>query len=163
MNDFFNEQLIKKQLSNKDKITKIAIGGVGFIVCILLALIVPYIGLFLGIMALALCGYLINRFDMEYEYIITNSIFEVDYIYAKRTRKKAMEFDLKEIIAMVKLNENKEQHTFNTAKKTYDFTSRNNDEKCYKAILKHDGENVIIKIEPNDKVLEGIKRYVKIN
>ncbi len=162
MNDFFNEQLIKKQPTTKNNVKKASILVFGLAICTALTLLVPFVGLFLGIAALAVCGYLINKLDVEFEYIITNNIFEVDCIYAKRTRKKAIEFDLKDIIVMIKLNEDKEQHTFNTAKKVFDFTSGTENERCYKAVLKHDGENVIIKIEPNDKVLDGIKRYVKV-
>ncbi len=162
MNDFFYEQIVKRQVGTRENLIKFFVGFISFIACLTLTFFIPFVGLFLGIGAMAIGGYVITTFDVEYEYIVTNSIFEVDYIYAKKRRKKAIEFDLKDVIAIIKLNENKEQHTFNTAKKTLDFTSGANDDSSYKAIFKHDGENVIVKIEPNEKVLEGIKRYCKV-
>ncbi len=158
MNDFFNEQLVKRNSDSKDKIKKIIIGGLSLVGCLVLTFAIPIVGLFVGVVFLGCGGYFISMLDIEYEYIMTNDIIEIDCIYAKRKRKKVIEFNVKDIIAMVKVTENKEQHTFNTAKKTIDFTSNTNKDNGYKAIIKQE-ENIMIKFEPNEKILEAIRRY----
>ncbi len=162
LNDFFNEQIVKKQLNQKDNFKKIGLGAISLIACILSTLIIPYVGMLLGIGLLFVGTYFITMLDVEYEYVMTNSIFEVDAIYNKRRRKKLLEFDIKDVIVMTKLNENKEQHTFNTAKKTYDFSSGTNNDSCYKMVIKENNENVKIIIEPNEKIFEGMKRFCKV-
>lgn len=162
MNDIFNEQIVKKQMTSQDNYKKIGLGAISFIGCVIATLFVPYIGLFLGVGILFGGVFLISMLDVEYEYALTNNIFEVDCIYNKRRRKKKIEFDLNDIVVIAKLNENKEQHTFNTAKKTFQFVSGTNDEECYKAIVKQNGENILVTFEPNEKILEGFKRYCKV-
>ncbi len=161
MNDFFNEQLVSRKKDNKDTGKKIAIGLLSFIACLLSTLVIQVVGFIIGLAFLACGVYFISMLDIEYEYIMTNDILEIDYIYAKKRRKKGIEFNVKDIIAMKKLEDNSEQHTFNMPKKTLDFTSNAGSENVYKIIIKKDKENILIKFEPNDKILEAIKRYCR--
>ncbi len=90
--DIFVEQIVKKNLSGKDKAMKaLILAGV----CILSAacvfvfmFVLPAMGMGLLLLAGICYGgyYLMTNFDCEYEYIVTNGEIDVDKIIAKRKR-----------------------------------------------------------------------------
>ena len=105
--DSFKEQIVRKNLSQKDKMTKymLMIASVALAAaCFLLLLGSPF--MMIGVLAagLALFGgyHLTTRMDVEYEYIFTNGEVDVDKIIAQRSRKRLVTFKCSSVTAFGK-------------------------------------------------------------
>lgn len=89
--DVFVEQLVKKPSDGKSTALKILV-AFGVVVislfCLYLMLIGIFIALFLILAAIYGGIYLIQGFNAEYEYIVTNGDIDIDKIIAKRKRKR---------------------------------------------------------------------------
>ena len=81
MNDFYTEQLIKKQTSTKDLVTKAVLAAFA-IVSVLTVFIFP-VGLLIPIVVIALVWFLMTRLDVEYEYLYINGDLDIDKIMHK--------------------------------------------------------------------------------
>jgi len=104
MGDVFKEQLVAKKRTIKDYILVILIMLVAIV---LLLFVIPMLGTFsLLAVALILFGtyWLIQRFDIEYEYILTNDELDVDKIIGKSKRKKLLTVSVKEFEIMAHVN-----------------------------------------------------------
>ena len=86
MNDFYTEQLVKKQTDMKDILIK-AILVSATIVSFLIILMYP-IGLILPILMIVLDVFMFRRLNVEYEYLFLNGEVDIDKIMNKAKRKK---------------------------------------------------------------------------
>ncbi|MBR4720613.1 MAG: hypothetical protein IK057_02495 [Clostridia bacterium] len=94
--DIFREQLVVRKKNNKD----IAIiAGIIALAFVLSLVVMSFLG---SLSFLLLCGiwfgawWLVTGKNIEYEYIITSNILDIDKIMAKRSRKRMESIDLKE-------------------------------------------------------------------
>lgn len=149
--DIFFECMVKKEKRFSD-ILKIA----GILVGVLVLLLA--ITLFLGAYGFLLdCGaiyggyWLITREDIEFEYILTNSVLDVDKIMAKRSRKRILSVDLNEANSM-KIARNIPQGV-----KIIDASPRGIEDGVYMVEFSKKGERKILLFKPNEKILSGIK------
>ena len=95
MNDFYTEQLIKKQTSMKDLVTKAVLAAFA-IVSVLTVFIFP-VGLLIPIVVIALVWFLMTRLDVEYEYLYINGDLDIDKIMHKSKRKRLFSANVKEV------------------------------------------------------------------
>lgn len=105
--DTFFEQIIAVKKTGKDIAAITGIWFLAFILCFLLILFMEYIGsiaflLVAGILfgAFKLCG----RFNIEYEYIVTNGTMDIDKIISKSSRKRMLSFKLSSVSSIEKFN-----------------------------------------------------------
>ena len=83
--------------------------------------------------------FLMKKTNIEYEYILTNSILDIDAIYSKSSRKRMESIDFKNIEAFGKANE-----ASNSPAKVCDYTGNMNAENVYYIELFKNGEKKII-------------------
>lgn len=104
--DVFFEQIvpIKKSASNLA-----AIIGLWFVAILLIAFL--FLTNILGSLSLIFCfgiGYgafwLSNKFNVEFEYIITNGTLDIDKITNKSSRKRILSFELSQVTRLEKYN-----------------------------------------------------------
>ncbi len=152
MNDFYTEQLIKKQRNMKDimkivLLVVLAAASVFFVFLIPMAIIVPVI-------VIAVVFILIRRMDVEYEYLYVNGDLDIDKIMHKERRKKlfSSNVDNMELLAPERAEELK---NFRNAK-VLDYTSGVEGARRYVFVAKEKGELVKVVFEPNDDIIEGI-------
>ncbi len=126
--DSFKEQIVRKNLSQKDKMTKymLMIASVALAAgCFLLVLGTPF--MMIGVLAAGLAlfgGYqLTTRMDVEYEYIFTNGEVDIDKIVAQRSRKRLVTFKCSSVTAFGKAGD----HDTDSGN-TLVFASANEDE-----------------------------------
>ena len=95
--DTFFEQIIAVKKNGKAVAAIIGIWLAAFIVCFLLIMFMGFLGTFSLLLAAgALFGAykLCTRFNLEYEYIVTNGTMDIDKIINKSSRKRILSFEL---------------------------------------------------------------------
>ena len=103
---------------------------------------------------------IIGSRNIEYEYCVTENIFDIDIITAKRNRKKLVSFDLKnaEIIAPATTDYINEFENKNVTSKI-DASAGDSKVLDFFAIYKTDGGNLVrVVFTPDMRVLEMIKK-----
>lgn len=162
--DVFVEQIVAIKKTGKDFI---AYAGI-----VLLALILMLIGyifltsIFIAIAAAVIFGAykLFLRFNIEYEYIVTNGALDMDKIIAKSSRKRMISFDISSIQRIEKYN----GVLPNNIEKDCLFFCNKNDEDAFIVYYKEEGkQQKTFVFAPNEKVREAIKsilpRYIGEN
>ncbi|MDE6938137.1 MAG: hypothetical protein K2P28_08215, partial [Lachnospiraceae bacterium] len=84
MNDYYTEQMVKKQTDMKDIAIK-AVLAAATIVSFLIIMMYP-IGLILPIAMIALDVFVFGRLKVEYEYLFVNGDLDIDKIMNKSKR-----------------------------------------------------------------------------
>lgn len=161
MMDVFVEQLIVRQKRGFEKAFRPLVLIFGFAAAGLLIFIGLLSG-FIGAFFLAAgCGigyaavYASALFDIEYEYSITNGLFDIDRIVARRKRERLASFECRDITA-IGLYEGAGSVPANLT--VYDATGGEG-QKYYMVVAGSKGSRVII-FEPNERTLAAIKRFV---
>ena len=158
MNDEFYEQLVKRENRTK-KIIIYILTGIAAVAGILFGM------MFMGITAVLVVALLIaalyqfglKRLNLEYEYSMVNSEFQIDTIYNKEKRKTLFSIDVREAEIIAPCG-HAGLKSFNP-QKVYDATSGKKGKAVYSIMVKHDGRLCNILIEPNDIMLQQIKNW----
>ena len=105
--DTFFEQIIAVKKTGKEIAAISGIWLLAFVLCFLAVMFMAYIGslaflLIAGILfgAFKLCV----RFNIEYEYIVTNGTMDIDKIISKSSRKRIVSFELSTVSSIEKFN-----------------------------------------------------------
>lgn len=167
--DIFNEQLVTRRKSPAECAYKYGVILIAVLLIFLLVFgVAPY---FIGrIYAFVICVpllasagvfYLAKKYygalDIEFEYSLTNGQFDVDKIMNRTDRKRLITFECAEID-----NFNKYDTKTNTdGYKTRIFAANADSDNLYYFVVntKATGKTIVI-IEPNEKMIEGIKRCI---
>lgn len=157
MQDIFKEQIIRRKPQPKDMVAKIGMIIGYFILAIALDLVLAIVGiggfffpLFVG--AIYLSYVTIGRLKVEYEYSITNDELDIDAIVNRKSRKRMISINLKEVEVMA---HNSKKEKVRQEGKIKDYSSGTNDD-TYMFIAKKDNENFRVIFEPNEGILEAI-------
>lgn len=162
MGDIFNEQLVEKSSSLKDNIIRVAI-VISAIVIIVICSIVPFlVGFLVPIAVVIIAGavFLIRRLNIEYEYVFTSGDLDIDKIFNKNKRKKFLNIDVRSIEIMAPINSKDHASELSNYEKVIDCSSGINKNNTYAAMLVNDGKKIKLIIEPNEKMLKAIKKYI---
>lgn len=165
MMDVFNEHMVRRRISAAQVVLMsliilgaVIIGAVAF-------LFVPTVGAFIVVGMGYLAYWLLSRFFIEYEYIVTNGIMDVDRITSRKRRKRVIICDCRdcEIIAPVPLGPG-DQHI-----REYETPSVNHKVDCSSGVKerayfllfthKKHGKTRLI-FDPNEKMLNAFKLYI---
>ena len=158
--DVFVEQLVTRNMKKSEFLLKMVL----FAFCGLFAGVILLVGLFNTVLmppfVLVIAGliylayYLGGKFNIEFEYCLTNGIFDVDTIVNMKNRKRIATFDCKTV----------EEFGIYDAANNYRCSkmimAANQDaEKLYYFVYssKEEGK-ILLVIEPNEKMLGGLKR-----
>lgn len=159
MSDLYTEVIVKRKTPPKDLILK----GL-LIVATLLAVLSFFIFGFLGLIILLAVGvadyFLFPSFNVEYEYLYVNGELDVDKIMSKQKRKRVYSANVRELEIMAPTNSHAlDYYNNNREIKTYDFSSLMPDHKTYTMILKGEKGMERVVFEPNDTILQDMKRF----
>lgn len=158
--DTFFEQIV----SIKKSPAKIAgIIGLWFLAFLIIALLF-LTGILGSLFPIALFGIgygvykLTVRFNIEYEYIITNGILDVDKIINKNSRKRYLSLDLTKTSRIEKFNP---MQLSNVNKKSVTIACNTTDPNAYLLVIDKEvgGANYLV-ISPNEKLQGAITKYV---
>ena len=177
MNDVYIEQLVEKRPDPKSMMIRmlivVAAVFVTFLPIIIEMLFIPpeSQGSLLAVMPFTLAGsiwgaiILFRRQNLEFEYILANGEFDVDKIMGKRRRKRILNsancrnFDI--LAPMVP----KYQHQYNNnqLKKLDVSSSHDAQDRWFAIFVGAKGVKTLLVFEPNEKMLEGLKKFVMRN
>lgn len=151
MDDFYTEQLIKKQANSKDMLKKVGLIAIT-VVSVLLAFVIP-VGIILPIVMIVIDVLVIRSLNVEYEYVFVNGDLDIDKIMNKSRRKRMFSIDAEQMellapVGAVELMQYKKV-------KTYDYTSGTGKAPVYALIASDKGEVKQILFEPNETIIEG--------
>lgn len=161
MMDVFVEQIVAIKKMRKD-----FAAYAGIILLALMLMLIGYIFLtpiFIAVVAVVIFGAykLFLRFNIEYEYIVTNGTMDVDKIIAKSSRKRMISFDISSIQRIEKYNGVLPTDIENDCV----FFCNKNDNNAFIVCYKEEGkQQKTFVFAPNEKVREAIKsilpRYI---
>ena len=152
MNDFYTEQLSKKQTSTKDLVTKAVLAAFA-IVSVLTVFIFP-VGLLIPIVVIALVWFLMTRLDVEYEYLYINGDLDIDKIMHKSKRKRLFSANVKEVEILAPAD-SPQLNQYQRAR-VLDLSSCSKDGRKYALVVASNGQLTKLIFEPNDTIIEGI-------
>lgn len=99
--------------------------------------------------------FLIRKTDVEYEYILTNSVLDIDKIMAKKTRKRMISVDFKEIDICAPAEN---IGAGSTAAKVLDLAGDINAKGVYYVDCVKNAQKYRVFFQPNSKILNNIKK-----
>ena len=98
------------------------------------------------------------RFSVEYEYIITNGVLDVDKIMAKSMRKRILTFNLSDVESVEKFNPNKKDER-KYAKSL--MACNKTDPNAYVLIASSEGMGTIkLVLSPESRMKEAMKKFM---
>ena len=159
--DTFFEQITAVKKSGKDIAAITGIWLLAFIICFLLVLFMGYLGSFSFLLiAGALFGAfkLSCRFQVEYEYIVTNGTMDIDKIINKSSRKRVLSFELATVSRLEKFN----QGLLSSVNSKEIVTACNlNDPEAYLMVSSTEGKGTSYLIfAPDERVRGAIVKFV---
>lgn len=159
--DTFFEQITAVKKSGKDIAAITGIWLLAFIICFLLVLFMGYLGSFSFLLiAGALYGAfkLSCRFNVEYEYIVTNGTMDIDKIINKSSRKRVLSFELATVSRLEKFN----QGLLSSVNSKEIVTACNlNDPEAYLMVSSTEGKGTSYLIfAPDERVRGAIVKFV---
>ena len=86
MDDFYTEQLIKKQADSKDTLKKVGLIALT-VVSVLLVFVIP-VGIILPVVMIVIDVLMFRNLNVEYEYVFVNGDLDIDKIMNKSRRKR---------------------------------------------------------------------------
>lgn len=158
MADVFKEQLIKRNPTPKDKLTKFGLIAVVVLIFLITMILLPGFGLIITAAAGFGAYILIGRLNKEYEYIYTNGELDIDVIYNKSSRKRAFTGNVKDFELMAHIDDTSNKNSFAAANERLDYSSGIPSERSYIFLTNYNSKRVAIIIEPNDELLEIIAK-----
>ena len=149
MDDFYTEQLIKKQADSKDTLKKVGLIALT-VVSVLLVFVIP-VGIILPVVMIVIDVLMFRNLNVEYVFV--NGDLDIDKIMNKARRKRmfSVDADQMELLAPVGAVELMQYKKI----KTYDYTSGKKDAKIYALIASNKGEVCKVLFEPNETIVEG--------
>ncbi len=154
--DIFCEYIIKHKKTLKDILIQMGtVFAATFLtfVCLLLSRYLFGLELFAIVGIWYGAVYLIRMGNVEYEYILTNSVLDIDKIIAKRSRKRMISIELAHIDGFAPA----EAKRVNPSLKVLDLTGDINAKGVYSAIFSKGETRYLVYLQPNAKILKGIK------
>lgn len=158
--DTFFEQLIKKKKGAVEyTLTAVYILAVPLALFLLTALYnIPIAGMFvlpLQVLVFYLAYRFITALNVEYEYAVTNGDIEIDKILNKQKRTKLVSINSDSITMMVPFGDSRIPQV--DKKDITDATSKNPDADTY-CIIYEDSARKVLMFEPNEKIINEIKK-----
>ena len=159
MNGLYTEHCIKRKLSVLQMAGKVAL--IVFSVALLLFGILTMIGIIsiLGIVAIAVTYFLMPMFKVDYEYIFVDGQIDFDRISGNDKRKHMLRIDLDNVEIMAP----EKSHRLDSIKNQQglsikDFTSNTEEAEVYCIFISQNGEKMLIRFEPSEKMIEYSKQ-----
>lgn len=160
MSDLYTEIIVKRKKTAKDTILKALL--IALTVLAVLAALFTTLGLIAFVVAvvLAIADYfLIPTFDLEFEYLYVNGELDIDKIMSKQKRKRVYSADIKKLEIMAPTKSHAlDSYNRRQDLKTYDFSSRDEQNSSYTMIIKGEKGLERVIFEPNDVILKDMKR-----
>ena len=159
MAETFKEYLVKQKKTPTDALIQT---GVILGAAILTIIAFLFGGSFIGpiVILIILFGAMtfFNRFNKEYEYILTNNELDIDVIFNKAKRKRVITINMKTIEIMASIQDENRKQEFNKASKVINASDGTNGKDTYMIMTSKDGVLHKIMITPNETFLNELHK-----
>ncbi|MBO4416241.1 MAG: hypothetical protein J5824_09730 [Lachnospiraceae bacterium] len=159
MNGLYTEHYVKRTPSMLQRIGKIAMIAVSVLLLLFGIMTANGILSFLGVAAIAASYFVMPMFNADYEYIFVDGQIDFDKISGGEKRKNMLRIDLDNIEIMApdkshRLDSFRNQQGLSVK----DFTSNTEGPERYCIFIAQNGEKMLIKFEPSEKMIEFSKQ-----
>ncbi|MCL2397828.1 MAG: hypothetical protein FWC93_07170 [Defluviitaleaceae bacterium] len=162
MKDVFKEQLVRRAPGMKMAVMKAGIVGAA-VFLMLLVLMFEILTILLPILwAATIFGAYIafKRLHVEYEYVLTNSEFDIDIIIGKSRRRRIFNGSVRDFAAFRPVGSAEMESAFGTAVAKMDVTSGRG-LGGYEFLANYKGKKMRIVFEPNEDIVEAVLPLLK--
>ena len=153
--DVFFEQIIPIRKTGK---TIAVFFGIWILAALLAAVVFYLLGSFslIFIFGIGYGAYILSsKLNVEYEYIITNGILDIDKIINKSSRKRMISVDLSGVTRLEKFNTNAPINRNNTV-----FACDKDDPNAYLVVSEKSGQSAVSFVfSPNDKIKSAVVKF----
>jgi len=159
--DFFTEIIIKQKKS-----PMVYLATLGMILATLVVwmfsltlMAIPALSGIVGLLDVGivyLSYYVISGFNVEYEYIATNTDLDIDKITNRRKRKRIISLRLNEIDILAPIENDRGNQS---EAKVINAARSKDDPDAYYIIANKNGQKTKIIFNPNEKMVENAKRF----
>ncbi|MCL2377022.1 MAG: hypothetical protein FWC76_06445 [Defluviitaleaceae bacterium] len=167
MKDVFKEQLVKRRPDTKTTLAKVGLVLAALFLMVLalvLSMMVQALNLLLPILWVAIvfgAYFMFRRFNIEYEYVLTNYELDIDIIYGKSRRKRIFSTSVRDFEAFRRAGSVEMEHTFSAANAKADYSSGPGGSNTYEFLVAYKGKKMRIIFEPNEELLSSIIPFLK--
>ncbi len=155
--DTFFEQIVKIKKTSK------AYMGY-FLITLLSLLVIAASWLFLRQLVIVIAALIVwgafkmySMFEVEYEYIITNSCFDIDKIVAKSSRKRIFSFDLAAVERIEKYRKELPQDLMKNAF----FACNGTEDDAVVMVVQPKGKSkMTVVVVPNERMRDAMKKFL---
>lgn len=159
MSDLYTEVMVPKKMTAKDQAVKFLL--IFFTVLFALAGLVMMPILLIGAVILGVVDYIfIPRLNVEYEYLYVNGELDIDRIFSKSRRKRAVSYELSSMEIMAPWNSHRlDSYRNNRSIKKVDYSSGIEGEghKPYGFVISNKNQMELVIFEPNEVMLKDIR------
>ena len=162
--DLFVEQIVAKKKSTKETVLQLFIWWVAIMLAVVLiylmfAIRIGGILFFVAMIGEVFGAYrLSSRFNIEYEYAVTNGYFDIDKIIAKSRRQRVLSTTCREFETFGRYDA--KEHAGKNYKTRLIACTENAENQWYATVNTKDTGYTLVVFTPNEKVLGALKRYV---
>ena len=155
MNDTFYELLVKKNKPDTSALILSAINIIAIVCMLILTIYTQFAMILVIVLGFVFYYFVYPKISVEYEYSLLNSDMTVDAIYNKTKRKNVLTIDIKTLetafpTSSPKMNGQRDGRRIDCS--TGDMNT------SYSLLLPQNGENILLLITPDDKLLDMLKR-----
>lgn len=159
MAEIFKEYLVKQKKSAMDNLVQTGVVlGAALIIAVAFFLGGQFIGPVIILIVLFGAATFFNKFNKEYEYILTNNELDIDVIYNKSKRKRVITINMKTIEIMASLHDETRKGQFERAAKVINASDGSNGANTYVIIVSKDSTMYKILVTPNASFLNEMHK-----
>ncbi len=152
MDDFFAEQLVKRQNKTKEHLFELFLIFLAA-ASVVSVLYIPYIwGILVPVVVIIIVCFLFRRQSVEYEYQVVNGDMDVDRILYKTRRKHVFSTSINELECLAPADHFGLQE-YHPAR-VMDFSSHADASKVYAMIVSQENQLIKVLIEPKEEILD---------
>jgi len=168
MKDVFKEQLVKRRPHIKTTMAKAGLLTAAIFLMLLTMILVQFVQALSIFFPLLLVGIIFGtyvmfrRFNIEYEYVLTNNELDIDIIYGKSRRKRVFSANVRDFDAFRKIGQTDMEHSFSGATTRADFSGGPGGTFAqYEFVATYNAKRMRIIFEPNTDLLSSLIPHLK--
>ena len=158
--DVFIEKIVQKEKTAFHQFMAVFVLIFTLVLCLALAFFLGGIGLALCIVAVWIAYKILASFNLEYEYSVTNNYIDIDKIINQSKRVKLFSGDCKDFEMIARKDSSKYNSSYNNISQKIVAVSSMNAEDIYFILTNNDKGRLIIFFEPDNKMLESLRRFI---
>lgn len=178
MNDFYMEYIVKHKKDNRSKAAVIGIYALAAVLTVVMCMLImvgaialagtgiSQFAFSIGFVLIAFMWYFAvffaKKFDIEYEYILTNSSLDIDKIMSKSQRKRVISLDFTEIEICANIRDEAHNDAYKRGSesfKVYDVTGDVENGGVYFIDFSNEGVRSRVIFQPISKMIEAARKF----